>query len=66
MAYAVMVAAAHRLHDAGLPAPAAAGPLMLPPIAPGTATEARQVVTFERPPLSSLEPAAVAAANRSA
>jgi glucosyl-3-phosphoglycerate synthase len=63
MAYAVMVAAARRLHDAGLPQPAVPGPLMLPPTAPGTAAEARQVVTFERPPLNSLEPAAVVVGN---
>ena len=62
MAYAVMVAAASRLHDAGLGAPAAAGPLLLPPTAPGTTAHVRQVVTFERPPLSSLRPAAVAVA----
>ncbi len=66
MAYAVMVAAARRLHDAGLPAPDAPGPLMLPPTAPGTTVQTRQVVTFERPPLRSLEPAAVAVGDRSA
>ena len=65
MAYAVMVAAARRLHDAALPAPAAPGPLMLPPTAPGTTGLVRQVVTFERPPLSSLRPAAVAVGRRS-
>ena len=66
MAYAVMVAAARRLHGDGLPAPAAPGPLMLPPTARRHRGQTRQVVTFERPPLSSLELAAVAVGNRSA
>jgi glucosyl-3-phosphoglycerate synthase len=55
MAYAVMVAAARRLHGEGLPVPAVPGPLVLPPTAPTAAAETRQVVTFERPPLNSLE-----------
>jgi hypothetical protein len=52
-----LVAAARRLHDPGLPTPVAPGPLMLPPTASGAAAEARHVVTFERPPLRSLDPA---------
>jgi hypothetical protein len=55
MAYAVMVAAAGRLHEAGLAVPPAPGPLLLPPTASGAPGEARHVVTFERPPLSSFE-----------
>jgi glucosyl-3-phosphoglycerate synthase len=66
MAYAVMVAAARRLDDSGLAVPLAPGPLMLPPLASGTAAEARQVVTFERPPLSSMQPAVVAVGDLSA
>ena len=57
MAYAVIVAAASRLHGAGLPASAAPGPLLLPPSAPGAQAEVRHVVTFERPPLSARDPA---------
>lgn len=58
MAYAVMVAAATRLHEAGLPAVPAPGPLVLPP-EPGAgdgALELRQVTVLERPPLASLGP----------
>jgi glucosyl-3-phosphoglycerate synthase len=66
MAYSVMVAAAHRLKEAGFAVPAAPGPLMLPPIGSGALAEARQVVTFERPPLSTLLPGAVAVGDRGA
>jgi hypothetical protein len=60
MAYAVMVAAARRLRPDGLPEPAVPGPLVLPPTRPATAAETRHVVTFERPPLNSLQRDSVA------
>jgi len=66
MSYAVMVAAARRLQHTGLRAPEGQGPLLLPPSAPGTAAQTRQVVTFERPPLSSLIPEALGLGERSA
>jgi glycosyltransferase involved in cell wall biosynthesis len=54
MAYAVIVAAASRIPDGGLPTSPALGPLILPPMTAGGATETRPVVVFERPPISSL------------
>jgi glucosyl-3-phosphoglycerate synthase len=54
MSYAVMVAAAARLHPAGLAAAPAPGPLALPPVPGETALELRQVPVLERPPLDSL------------
>jgi glycosyltransferase involved in cell wall biosynthesis len=54
MSYAIMVAAATRLHDAGLTRPPAPGPLALPPESSDGTVELRQVVVFERPPLASL------------
>ncbi len=49
MAYAVMVAAAARLHDGGLAPSAAPGPIALPPTPGATAMEMRQVTVIERP-----------------
>jgi len=54
MSYAVMVAAATRLGDAGLAPAPAPGPLALPPLPGETAVELRQVTVTERPPLDSL------------
>ncbi|HWF72929.1 MAG TPA: glucosyl-3-phosphoglycerate synthase [Solirubrobacteraceae bacterium] len=55
MSYAVMVAAAARLHGAGLPPAPVPGPLALPPLPGETALELRQVPVLERPPLDSLD-----------
>jgi hypothetical protein len=54
MSYAIIVAAATRLYASGLTPPAAPGPLALPPESRGAMVETRQVVVFERPPLTSL------------
>ena len=54
MSYAVMVAAAARLHDAGLASAPTPGPLALPPAPGETAIELRRVNVLERPPLDSL------------
>lgn len=54
MSYAVMVAAAARLHDAGLASAAAPGKLALPPPPGETAVEMREVTIVERPPLNSI------------
>jgi glycosyltransferase involved in cell wall biosynthesis len=54
MSYAIIVAAATRLYESGLTPPAAPGPLALPPESRGAIVETRQVIVFERPPLTSL------------
>jgi len=63
MSYAVMVAAAARIHVAGLPPAPAPGPLALPPRSGETVNELRQVPVIERPPLDSLPGLAAAGAR---